>query len=148
MFKVMNKFFKQKNKTNNGFSLVETLVAISIFSLSILGLMSVLASGISNTNYAKQKIVASYLAQEGIEYVRNMRDNAVLYPSGTGWTNFSSPGTINYPAVDDFASFNREITKIAVPASSDELQITSKVSWTQGSGNYNITLTENLFNWY
>jgi Tfp pilus assembly protein PilV len=59
--------------------LIETLVAVSIFSLSILSLMAVLAQGISDTNYAKQRIIAAYLAQEGIEYVRNMRDTYVLF---------------------------------------------------------------------
>ncbi|MES3031744.1 MAG: type II secretion system protein, partial [Patescibacteria group bacterium] len=72
-----------------GFTLVETLVAISIFSVAIVGLMSVLASGISSTTSAKQKMIASYLAQEGIEYVRNMRDNYVLFQSN-GWNSFRS----------------------------------------------------------
>lgn len=79
----MNKFFKQKNK---GFTLVETLVAISILTTTIVTMMSLLGAGISNTNYVKQKMIATYLAQEGIEYVRNMRDTAVLY-SSNGWNN-------------------------------------------------------------
>ncbi len=84
------KKFNKKNKLNSGFTLVETLVAISIFTTSIIALMSVLASGISNTNYAKKKMIAGYLAQEGIEYVRSIRDTAVLSAtSGTvGWNNF------------------------------------------------------------
>ena len=65
----MRKLLKQKN---TGFTLVETLVAISIFTISILGMLSVLASSIANTTYAKQKMVATYLAQEGIEYIRNI----------------------------------------------------------------------------
>ncbi len=86
----MNKFYA---KDQNGFTLVETLVAISIFSLSILGLLSILSSGLSDTNYAKQKIIAGYLAQEGIEYIRNMRDTFVLYDATdaqTGWNSFKS----------------------------------------------------------
>lgn len=83
----MRKFLKQKNK---GFTLVETLVAISIFSISILGLLSVLASGISNTTYAKQKMTADYLAQEGIESIRNMRDTFVLYPANGSWNSFKA----------------------------------------------------------
>ena len=39
-----------------GIHAVETLVAISIFSMSILGILSVLANGITNTTYAKDKI--------------------------------------------------------------------------------------------
>ena len=64
---------------SRGFTLVETLIAVSIFTVSILGLLSVLTQGSINSKYAKQKLVASYLAQEGIEYVRNMRDTYVLY---------------------------------------------------------------------
>jgi len=81
----MSKFLKQEK----GFTLIETLVAVSIFSVSILSLMAVLAQGISDTNYAKQKIIAAYLAQEGIEYVRNMRDTFVLYGVQTGWSDFN-----------------------------------------------------------
>ena len=85
----MIKSLKQKNK---GFTLVETLVAVSIFSLSIITTMSVLGSGISDTGYAKKKMVAGYLAQEGIEYIRNMRDNYVLYTDTTGndWETFKN----------------------------------------------------------
>ena len=89
----MKRFFGQKNKRSRAFTLVETLVAISIFTVSLLGLMSILAQGIADTNYAKRKIIASYLAQEGIEYIRNFRDTYVLYydPASTnnGWIEFN-----------------------------------------------------------
>ncbi|MBI3888490.1 prepilin-type N-terminal cleavage/methylation domain-containing protein [Candidatus Nomurabacteria bacterium] len=88
----MKLIFKKTNKTNKAFTLVETLVAISIFSMSLLGLMSILASSISSTTYAKQKIVGAYLAQEGIEYLRNMRDTSVLYSvtGQIGWDSFKT----------------------------------------------------------
>jgi Tfp pilus assembly protein PilV len=143
----MKKIFKQKNK---GFTLVETLVAISIFTMSILGLMSVLASGIADTNYAKQKIVASYLAQEGIEYVRNMRDNLVLFDAVSpqnGWTAFRSANK-NYPiSGSDFSGFSRTMSTTAVAGTTDEIKISSTVSWNQGSGVRSVTFSENLYNW-
>ena len=88
----MKRFFKQKNKKNKAFTLVETLVAISIFTVSLLGLIAILAQGITDTGYAKKKIIASYLAQEGIEYIRNFRDTYVLYgaTTQTGWEEFNN----------------------------------------------------------
>jgi Tfp pilus assembly protein PilV len=72
---------------------VETLVAISIFSISILGILSVLAAGITNTTYAKARMIGGYLAQEGIEYVRNVRDNYALYPANGSWSTFTTLAT-------------------------------------------------------
>jgi len=87
---------KKNNKLNKGFTLVETLVALSIFTVSLLGIMSILASSIFKHDLCKQKITASYLAQEGVEYVRNMRDTNVLYdttppnPHRHGWDSFKT----------------------------------------------------------
>ena len=86
----MINFNKKKNKTKNGFTLVETLVALFIFSISVLTVMLALSRGITGTIYAKNKIIAEYLTQEGIEYFRNMRDTYVLNPTApqNGWAGF------------------------------------------------------------
>jgi len=136
-------------RTRGGFTLVETLVAISIFTVSILGLVAVISDGVVSTRYAKQKIAASYLAQEGIEYVRNIRDREILYGQGNigiRWGRFKDNLNIGseIPPPSD-TNFTRTISKIIV--SQDQVKIFSKVEWTQGSGAYNITFSENLFNW-
>ncbi|MBI5139348.1 prepilin-type N-terminal cleavage/methylation domain-containing protein [Candidatus Nomurabacteria bacterium] len=88
------KFFLRKfNKSNRGFTFVETLVALSIFTLSVLAMISVLSRGIADTGYVKRKMIASYLAQEGVEYIRNLRDTYVLFNVGSpqeGWNTFQS----------------------------------------------------------
>jgi Tfp pilus assembly protein PilV len=150
----MRNFSRKENNNHrkknfiNGFTLIETLVAISIFTMSILGLMSVVASGITDTSYAKQKMAASYLAQEGIEYTRNTRDTSVLSSPGgaqAGWDSFRVL-KINFPIADsDFGSFTREISMKEI--SPDEVKILSTVSWSRGSADYHITFSENLFNW-
>lgn len=71
-----------------GFTLVETLVAVSIFTVSLLGVMTVLKSGVANISVAKQKMTATYLAQEGIEYMRNIRDTVVLYEGGDSYAKY------------------------------------------------------------
>jgi prepilin-type N-terminal cleavage/methylation domain-containing protein len=65
--------FKQK-----GFTLVETLVAISILMLAILGPLSIATAGLRNSAFARDQITAFYLAQEGIEFVRYARDDNYL----------------------------------------------------------------------
>jgi type II secretory pathway pseudopilin PulG len=139
-------------KLTTGFTLVETLVSISIFTMSILGLMSVLASGISDSNYAKQKMTAEYLAQEGIEYVRNIRDTNVLYNTSgaqVGWTDFTNLSNTNItPPNPSDSSFSRTIIKTPAPGTvTDEVKITSTVTWNQGSIPKSVILSENLFNW-
>jgi prepilin-type N-terminal cleavage/methylation domain-containing protein len=79
---------KKQLQKNKGFTLIETLVAISIFSMSSLALISVLTQGVTDMNYIKNKLTADNLAVEGVEYVRNMRDTYVLYGNNTGWTDF------------------------------------------------------------
>ena len=172
---------KKFRRIKRGFTLVETLVAISIFTVSILALMAVLSQGIADTSYAKQKIIAGYLAQEGIEYVRNMRDTKVLYGSGNPWNQFKSdfspcnsennacgfvkplPFSVSTcSALNDCklyvndggydtnpsGSYSGFVRKIWMDtAGANEVKIFSKVSWTQGSGSYKITFSENLFNW-
>jgi prepilin-type N-terminal cleavage/methylation domain-containing protein len=123
-------------KFTTGFTLVEVLVAISIFTVSILALMSVLTQGIIQTNYAKTKIIATYLAQEGIEYMRNMRDTFVLYTDPltgqTGWDAFNNkvapPGNticdqlnlngcfVGDLAAADYSNPSKPMTTIAVTA--------------------------------
>lgn len=182
-------------KINGGYTLVETLVAVSIFSVSILGLLVTLSQGISDTNYAKKKIIAAYLAQEGIEYFRNMRDTYVLYTNqgpDRGWGDFvgyvdscqSASGCYFDPSDLDYDNKNMPMAELAILAcpqggcpnlrydpstgtygyvgtedsgfvrtmrmeeiNTDEIKITATVSWSQGSGIYSTSLSDNLFNW-
>lgn len=91
----MKKNLPTKNynlQTKKGFTLVETLVSLFIFSLSITAIIVVSGKGVSDTTIAKNKITAVALAQEGIEMVRNIRDTYALSEAtpGAGWTEFVS----------------------------------------------------------
>lgn len=104
----MKEFLKQKNK-KKGFTLIETLVALAIFSISIIGMMTVLSSGLTDTISAKNKLTATFLAQEGIEYMRNLRDTYVLYDGTvTGWSEFLSDPAYSSCGDDRVCFFNDE----------------------------------------
>lgn len=76
---------KQNQK---GFTLVETLVSLAIFTSAVVGMIVITSQGINDTVYAKNKLVATALSQEGIEIVRNIRDSSLLASSTDGWTDF------------------------------------------------------------
>lgn len=70
-------------KNIRGFSLVETLVSISILLLALTPALFAAYKSISYSAFSRDQIVAFYLAQEAIEFVRNTRDNNVL--GGFAW---------------------------------------------------------------
>lgn len=69
---------RNKLTATRGFTLVETLVAVFILTVAIVSPMSIASQALSSARYAKEQVTAFYLAQEGIELARNIRDNNVL----------------------------------------------------------------------
>lgn len=57
-----------------GFTIIESLVAVSILIVAITGATAAVQSGISSYTFSKDQIIAFYLAQEGFEQIRNIRD--------------------------------------------------------------------------
>lgn len=75
----------QKNK---GFTILETLVAISIILIAITGPIDIIGQALKNSYYSRDQITAFYLAQEAIEYARNQRDdNALARVPIANWLN-------------------------------------------------------------
>jgi len=66
-----------------GFSLVETLVAVGILAVAVIGALTAAQSGISSSIFSKDQVIAFYLAQEAVEEIRNIRDENAL--NGRSW---------------------------------------------------------------
>lgn len=60
---------------NNGFTIIETLVAVAILMISIAGPLTIAHKGLLTAIQTKDQVTASYLAQDAMEYVKNLRDN-------------------------------------------------------------------------
>lgn len=61
-----------------GFTLVETLVAISLLTIAVVAPMSLTTQSLSSAYYARDQMTAFHLAQEAIESMRHIRDGNVL----------------------------------------------------------------------
>lgn len=62
-------------KTDKGFTIIETLVAVTILMIAMTGPLTIAHRGLLAAAYASQQVTASYLAQDGIEFVKNVKDN-------------------------------------------------------------------------
>lgn len=89
-----------------GFTLIETMVATTILTLAVAAALFTASRAIIAAQIARDQLTASYLAQEGIEYVRAMRDNEYLAAYQAGGTNVSIVAWNNFIAGSDAASIS------------------------------------------
>jgi prepilin-type N-terminal cleavage/methylation domain-containing protein len=61
-------------KNKKGFTLLEIMAVLSVISIGMLGIVSLVIQNIQAQNVNQSYLVASMLAQEGLELVRNIRD--------------------------------------------------------------------------
>jgi len=64
-----------------GFTLIELIIALSVITIGVVGTFAVIQKIIISTASSSSKLMASCLAQEGIEVIRNIRDSNWLDPS-------------------------------------------------------------------
>jgi len=84
----------QFNNTKKGFTLIELLLTIFIVTIGLAAVFLIAQFPLHQTSISISRLTAAYLAQEGIEIVRNIRDTNWLEPSP--WNSGLSPG--NYEA--------------------------------------------------
>jgi len=159
---------------NKGFTLLETLVALSILLVAVVGPMSLLGNSLNKIYYARDEMIAVNLAQEAIETVRQIRDTNML--GGLTWDNnrdgiilsgdytvdvgtlmaCSSCGANGGPVLyDDVTGLYRQdsgsITpfsrKVNISGSGNERKVTATVSWNTGSTSGSVVVSDSLFKW-
>jgi len=166
------KYIKKKNKficRDHGFTLIETLVAIAIFSVGTAAAVNVVFSSVKLAPKIENRTIASHLAQEGIEIVKNIRDmnwvngssfniglaqgwGCVEYGSNSLDYNCSLNGGSDviyfdgsYYSHNSTASktdFSRKVTISNISAS--EIKVVSEVAC---GANCSVSLEDHLFDW-
>ncbi len=65
----------KKNSNISGFSIIEVMIAIFIFTMWMASIFMVISASMNIDNLNKNQIIASNLAREEIEIIRNIRDS-------------------------------------------------------------------------
>lgn len=102
------------NAHRRGFTLIETLVAVSLLVIAIVAPMSLVSQALTTAYYARDQVAAYSLAQEGIEAVRAVRDGNILSNATQGTslsllqgipigTNFTVDATVDTSVVGNDA---------------------------------------------
>jgi type II secretory pathway pseudopilin PulG len=98
---MMNSSMRTTKSTKEGFTLVETIVSIFILNLAILLPLSASYIGISQAMQSRDQIIASYLAQDAMEYVRaKIVTNLQHDPSLSVLNGMNACGQVNGCSID------------------------------------------------
>ena len=165
-----------KYQTQKGLTLVATLVAVFILTLSITGPLFIAQQSFTSAATARDRTTASFLAQEGIEYVRSVRDHnylsddanwlqdltpcllgsctivssVSLYPSVAGCSGTCEP--LTQTSTGFFGYQSAPETKFTRTISMTQTQahevlLEVEVSWIYKETVRRIIIEERLFNW-
>ncbi len=101
-----------------GFTLLEALVAVSILMVAVMAPITIAQKGLSSAIYSKNQMIASYLAQDALEYVKNNRDENFRVNGGAGanWLDGLEscviPDSCNIDTIDGYVEiFDNSVLK-------------------------------------
>lgn len=109
---------KKLAKNNSGFSLTEIMIGIMILTIAIVAATNLLVGLIATNRTNLSTLQAYYLAQEGIEAVRNIRDSNWLHNQdwlgGTTsfWGNTMRIGE-DYSIALEYGALNRNLSELS-----------------------------------
>lgn len=145
---------------NCGFTLVETILAISVISIAIAAATQLTQSSLKMGRESMNQYVAFHLAEEGLEMVRNLRDSNWL--QNKSWRDSIADGTYTIventdgpgapwklQAVASNASTPEmnKFTRIIEIKTSEAMRVTSRVMYRDGTKEKTVELAAEFTDW-
>lgn len=115
---IMKNLLNKIKKSRSGQLMIESLVAISIGTLGLIGFLSLLNQGFAINREIGNKYTANYLAAEGIELVKNVLD--YNSENGLAWNNALPDGDYEFDYFDLLA-YEADNTQ-GIPSAGPSLQ--------------------------
>jgi len=165
------------NNKNKSFTLLEVIITIFVITVGILSAYTVVQEIVFYTYRVSSRFTAAYLAKEGIEIVRNIRDTNFLDLADPPWNQNLGAG--NYEAdyedstltsCPDPCTYENDLSflrieggfykysvsgtqtqfkrKITITDEIDYLNVSVLIEWKKGDKDYSLTVQENLYNWW
>ncbi len=154
-----------------GFTMIEVMVAVFIIAIGVLASYTVIQGFIYSAHQSALRLEASYLAQEGIEIVNNIRNENWVnqrdwragLPAGNWEADYTSHSLLSQYSDNDFLSISnngfygyghsRKIPfqrKISISYdNNDKMDVAVSVYWQyQGKTKGPFVVKEILYNWY
>jgi Tfp pilus assembly protein PilV len=145
------------NNALGGQSLVEVVVAVGIVLILVTGLIVATTFSLRFNQRSKIRTEALSYAEEGLEFVRQLRDadwNTVpstgIYCFGIGQAGLEGEVPAGGCSVDEATGFTRTIEMSTDDVCEDPLtckKVTASVSWTENSQMQSVRLSSYLTNW-
>lgn len=151
-----------------GFTLLEVIVAIFILTVGTGAAFALIQQTLISTSLVEDRFIASYLIQEGMEIVKNLRDKAWLedeiwdtyLPAGDWQADYSSqtlnpfdPNNSLRIDSDGFYSYSSGTStkfqrKISISEKTqDKMKVSAQVSWLERGKTHSLEALEYITNW-
>jgi len=128
-----------------GFTILEVLVAVLVITVGVLAAFRMAQNITVFSRINASRLTATYLAQEGIELVRNQRDNNWL--QGSDWDDIDM-SLIGCDDLNILLKFDRTcMAATSTEYGADMMEVSVRVSWEDKGDTYWVTSTTKLYNW-
>ncbi|MDP2934630.1 MAG: prepilin-type N-terminal cleavage/methylation domain-containing protein [bacterium] len=160
----------KKWKNNTGFTLLEIIVAMGVIISVLTSALVLITLSVNSTKTTRSKIIAIGLSQEGLEIVRNIRDNNWLARRRTAlnWKQDLDPGNYrvqyNSSGLLAFSTMSLRLNsgfyqydsgnntlfyrKITIEhIGNNQIRVISEITWNERGRNQIISAETRLYNW-